>query len=655
MMQLAGIEIEDTFAEAFDMQACRLLITAASPQWARQAAAAMTGFATSVIGCGVEAGIECRLDPDQTPDGRPGLSVLLFAMSRSVLAKQLVQRVGQCVLTCPSTAVFAGLEGPERYPLGSHLRYFGDGYQLSKKLGGQRFWRIPAMDGEFLCQADIGGQSGVGGGNLLLLARDQVGGLRAARAAAEAIGRVPGCIAPFPGGVVRSGSKVGSKYRQLRASINTAYCPTLRSVVPSQLPVECRAVLELVIDGLTAEAVAAGMLAGIEGICRLGSETGVLRISAGHYGGKLGRHHFPLRTLIESRASQSSAGGAISDPRPEDASLQPVDATPAIQIGPAEMPATRAAPIVVEQLTNSVWGRPPIPLDKLAEAGQAWGPGDGVRLRLRRELEPGSSFEGVLPERLVGLTPPQLRQFPLRVAGHRACLGDFFDIQSGAPERLILEGDCRRLDHVGAGMRSGQLWVDGSVGHALAVGMSGGALWVRGDAGDAAACGMAGGQLTVLGRVGADLAGPVPGATRGMRGGLCLVLGGCGPRAAYRLRGGVLWLSGDIAGWGAADMIAGTVWFNRPPGPEWGCGLRRGSLVMAGEAGRAVAADDFAWGGAFTPSQQVDLPFARLLAGWLRHQAPWLPIESLATGQPLRQLGDRRVGGLGEVLWLSGS
>lgn len=426
-MQLAGIEIEDTFAEAFDMQACRLLITAATPQWARQAAAAMTGFATSVIGCGVEAGIECRLDPDQTPDGRPGLSVLMFAMSRSVLAKQLVQRVGQCVLTCPSTAAFAGLEGPERYPLGSHLRYFGDGYQLSKKLGGQRFWRIPAMDGEFLCQADIGGQPGVGGGNLLLLARDQVGGLQAARAAAEAISRVPGCIAPFPGGVVRSGSKVGSKYRQLRASINTAYCPTLRSVVTSQLPAECRVVLELVIDGLTAEAVAAGMLAGIEGICRLGSETGVLRISAGNYGGKLGRHHFPLRALLESHtpspatplATPLAQPAATCGQTPEDGSSKPSVLTPAFQIGPAEMPAARAAPIVAQQLKTSVWGHASCSLDPIADDGQAWGPPDALRLRLRRELEPGSSFEGVLPERLVGLTSAQLQQFPMRVGGHQ--------------------------------------------------------------------------------------------------------------------------------------------------------------------------------------------------------------------------------------------
>jgi formylmethanofuran--tetrahydromethanopterin N-formyltransferase len=652
MMQIAGIEIEETFAEAFDMQACRLLITAATPQWARQAATAMTGFATSVIGCGVEAGIECRLDPDQTPDGRHGLSVLLFAMSRSVLAKQLVQRVGQCVLTCPSTAVFAGLEGPERYPLGSHLRYFGDGYQLSKKLGGQRFWRIPAMDGEFLCQADIGGQAGVGGGNLLLLARDQVGGLQAARAAAEAIGRIPGCIAPFPGGVVRSGSKVGSKYRQLRASINTAYCPTLRSIVPNQLPAECRVVLELVIDGLTAEAVAAGMLAGIEGICQLGSETGVLRVSAGNYGGKLGRHHFPLRTLLESRSLLESSPAATGQRTPQTDSPRPVPATPAFQIGPAEMPATRAAPRVVEQVTSSVWGGPPCALDKLAEMGQLWGPADALRLRLCRELEPGSSFEGVVPERLEGLTASQLRRFPLRVAGYRACLGDFFDIEPGSPQRLMVEGDCRRLDHVGAGMRSGQLWVDGSVGHSLAASLSGGQVWVRGDAGDAAASGMRDGLLTVLGRVGADLAGPLPGATRGMRGGLCLVRGGCGPRAAYRLRGGVLWLSGDIDGWGAADMLAGTVWLNRLPGPQWGCGLRRGSLVMAGVGGRAGAIDAFDWGGAFTPAQQVDLPFARMLVGWLQHRAAWLPIAPPAPGQLWRQVGDRRIDGLGEVLWL---
>ncbi len=141
-MILQGIPIDDTFAEAFDMTATRIIITAAEPIWARRAAEAMTGFATSVIGCGVEAGIEEELEGNKTPDGRPGVSILMFSVSGSELEKQLVRRVGQCVLTCPSTSVFAGLDGPKRIAMGSKLRYFGDGHQISKWIGDQRYWRI---------------------------------------------------------------------------------------------------------------------------------------------------------------------------------------------------------------------------------------------------------------------------------------------------------------------------------------------------------------------------------------------------------------------------------------------------------------------------------------------------------------------------------
>ena len=290
--------IDDTFAEAFPMKATRLLITAHNLTWARHAAVAATGFATSVIACGCEAGIERELSTDETPDGRPGLAVLLFAMSGKELAKQVERRVGQCVLTCPTTAVFAGLREGEPIALGKNLRFFGDGWQQSKVIGGVRYWRVPVMDGEFVAQETTPVVKGVGGGNLLFLARDTDAALAAAEAAVTAMRRLPDVILPFPGGVVRSGSKVGSRYPALMASTNDAFCPTLRGLAKrSELDERIGCVMEIVIDGLSEAAVAAAMRAGIEAGVALGTAGGLLRISAGNYGGKLGPFHFHLHHL----------------------------------------------------------------------------------------------------------------------------------------------------------------------------------------------------------------------------------------------------------------------------------------------------------------------------------------------------------------------
>jgi len=294
-----GIRIDDTFAEAFPMRATALVITAESAQWARQAAATMTGFATSIIGCGCEAGIDRALAPKQTPDGRPGVRVLLFTVSTGELQKQVQGRVGQCVLTSPGSACYAGLEGAETLKLGDALRYFGDGWQISKRFGGKRYWRIPVIDGEFLCEGTAGlTKQAVGGGNLLIMGRNARTTLAAAEAAVKAIARVPDVITPFPGGIARAGSKVGSKYKSLRASTNDAYCPTLKGAVKSALDPDIASVLEIVIDGLTADAVAAAMRAGLSAIVRLGAIRGAVRVGAGNYGGKLGPHHFHLRELM---------------------------------------------------------------------------------------------------------------------------------------------------------------------------------------------------------------------------------------------------------------------------------------------------------------------------------------------------------------------
>ncbi len=297
-MLINGVAIEDTFAEAFPMRATRIVVTAPEPVWARTAAVAMTGFATSVIACGCEAGIERELAPEETPDGRPGVAVLLFAMDDGSLARQLQNRVGQCVLTCAGTACFAGLDAGTTVPLGKGLRYFGDGFQASKLVGERRYWRIPVMDGEFLIEDTVGVAPGVGGGNFLILATSGAAARTDALAAVDAMRRLPSVVLPFPGGIVRSGSKVGSKYKGLIASTNDAYCPTLKGRPGSALAPEVGAVLEIVIDGLTAEAVARSMQAALHAATQAGAGHGLVRVTAGNYGGRLGRHHFHLKDLI---------------------------------------------------------------------------------------------------------------------------------------------------------------------------------------------------------------------------------------------------------------------------------------------------------------------------------------------------------------------
>ena len=296
-MKIKSTEIVDTFAEAFKMSGSRIIITAESKQWALAAAQSITGFATSVIGCKCEAGIEKELSTDETPDNRPGISVLMFAMDADGLGKRLMERVGQCVMTCPTTACFSGLKSDTTAIVGGQLRYFGDGHQSSKVLGEQRLWRIPVMDGEFVVDERFGIQDAVGGGNILILGKDQKTTLRAATAATKAMREIDEIILPFPNGVVRSGSKVGSKYKALIASSNDAYCPTLRAVTNESLvPEGVNCVLEIAIDGLSEKAVADAMRVGLYAAAK----PGIKQLSAGNYGGNLGQYHLHLNKILET-------------------------------------------------------------------------------------------------------------------------------------------------------------------------------------------------------------------------------------------------------------------------------------------------------------------------------------------------------------------
>lgn len=291
--------IDDTFAEAFPMVGTRLIITAIDLDMATLAALEFSGNASSVIGCDAEIAIERGLNESRTPDGRPGVSVLAFAFNKKSLEKAVASRIGQNVLTCPTTACYSGLpDAPKesRIKVGAQLRYFGDGFQISKKLGTRRYWRMPVMDGEFLCEDVFGTQKGIGGGNLLVCGRSQAETLAAVRAAATAINDLEDVIMPFPAGIVRSGSKVGSKYPQLKASTNDKWCPTLTGQTETELQDGEKCVYEIVIDGFSESAVANAMQVGLETVCAM---PGVLRVSAGNYGGKLGPHHFHLHRLKE--------------------------------------------------------------------------------------------------------------------------------------------------------------------------------------------------------------------------------------------------------------------------------------------------------------------------------------------------------------------
>ena len=321
MKKLNGVVIRQGFAEAFGMVATRLIVTAPTLKWAKVAAEQFCGFATSVIACGCEAAVEGEVKA--TPDGRAGVSLLLFARSAKEVATQALNRAGQCVMTSPGSALFSGFRGDEKeemesFALGSALRYFGDGYQITKFINGIRYRRIPVMDGEFLCEDKAFSTKAIAGGNFLIIGTSHKAVLTAAEKAVTAARR-GGIIMPFPGGMVRSGSKVGSRYPKLGASTNHQFCPTLKGRVQSDLPPEASAVIEIVINGLSEEAIAKAMRAGILAATK---SAGIIAIDAGNYGGKLGKYHFHLHKVL-GLDSPSGTGGKTKKPSKAPQSNKP--------------------------------------------------------------------------------------------------------------------------------------------------------------------------------------------------------------------------------------------------------------------------------------------------------------------------------------------
>lgn len=294
-MQIGVTKIIDTFAEAFSMRYCRVLVTAFDSYWLEAAVREFCGYSTSVIACDCEAGLERWQDGTESLDGRPGASILAFGFSAEALGQAVSNRTGQCIMTCPSTAAFNGLtEAGQSVPWGSHLRFFGDGYQKSKLVADRRFWRIPVMDGEFVVEEQIGISKGVAGGNIVIEGTDTPSALEAARRAVDELAAMPGIITPFPAGIARSGSKVGSRYKALKASTSDAFCPTLRGRVDSQLQPETNCALEIVIDGIDEMHVRRAMRTAIQAA----AGENIVAISAGNYGGKLGKYQLKLIELF---------------------------------------------------------------------------------------------------------------------------------------------------------------------------------------------------------------------------------------------------------------------------------------------------------------------------------------------------------------------
>jgi len=295
-MERNGALILDTYAEAFPVWLSRVVITAASRRWAHRAAAEATGFASSRIGCPCEAGIEGELAPRETPDGRPGVSILICSEKKHLKAN-VASRVSQCILPAPTASAFDGFpEAGTRFYTGMH--YFGDSYEERCTVGGRRCWRIPTMEGEYVGEERFGAERGIAGGNFLVMGRNRPSALRAAEAAAEAIGGMRGVITSFPGGIVASGSKVGCRnYRfPMPASTNHPLCPTLRGRIDgSQVPDGVGSIYEIVVNGVDEERVKEAMRKGIEGATGTGK---VLFIGASNFDGKLGPYKFFLRELF---------------------------------------------------------------------------------------------------------------------------------------------------------------------------------------------------------------------------------------------------------------------------------------------------------------------------------------------------------------------
>jgi formylmethanofuran--tetrahydromethanopterin N-formyltransferase len=296
--------IDDTYAEAFRSIYAEVLITARDRTWLQHAVNAATGHASSTILCDCEAGLDRFVGPGgdesfATPDGRPG-AIVQFHIPRfrkdrePALEKALLARISQNVLTCPTTACFNLIDSDPYFKLGRKIALFGDGHQFRDVRFGRRVWVVPIMAGEFVLDRRFGFRDGIMGGNLWFMGETADAALLAAERSLRSVQETPGVIAPFPGGIAASGSKAGSRYSFLFASTNHPFCPTLRDKLgaESQVPQSVASITEIIINGYDLETVTQATRAAIDAAI---DAPGLLRISAGNYGGRLGKNFIYLR------------------------------------------------------------------------------------------------------------------------------------------------------------------------------------------------------------------------------------------------------------------------------------------------------------------------------------------------------------------------
>ncbi len=295
-MEINGTVILDTFAEAFPVWISRVIVTAATQEWAYRAAVEATGFASSRIGCPCEAGIERPLPREETPDGRPGVAILICADKKN-MRSNVAGRISQCILPAPTASAFDGLpDAPSRFY--TRMHYFGDRYEERCMVGNRKCWKIPVMEGAYVGEERYGTIKGIAGGNFLVMGKDQPSALSGAVAAREKMNGMPNVITSFAGGIVASGSKVGCRnYRfPLPASTNDLWCPTLKGRIPGSLvPAGVTSLYEIVLNGMDETSIRDAMKAGIGAAAGSGS---VMCIGASNFDGKLGQYRIHLHELF---------------------------------------------------------------------------------------------------------------------------------------------------------------------------------------------------------------------------------------------------------------------------------------------------------------------------------------------------------------------
>jgi len=297
-------EIEDTYAEAFDGIISRVIVTADHQEVLEKAAEDATATPSIVIGR-IEGGIEKYLDKHETPDGRNGALLQFWGgidenkpLEEAVkkFEAELSFRIRQDILVKPFTALFDALPKADgKMEMMERVGHCGDGFEWKEQRYGRNMIVIPLMVSNFLIERELGYARGVMGANFWFMCETKRAVMEGGRKALDAIHQVLGVITPFD--VCSAGSKPETKFPLIGPTTNHPYCPTLKERLgeKSKVPEGVNYIPEIVINGTSLEAVKEAMKAGIRSIADV---NGVVRVSAGNYGGKLGRHRIYLQELF---------------------------------------------------------------------------------------------------------------------------------------------------------------------------------------------------------------------------------------------------------------------------------------------------------------------------------------------------------------------